>query len=201
MTVRNSRVAASPPAGFVSMRTHLLPPHPHNATVPRPASKPNEGETDLHAHDNPPHAGRLILAASLAIATPATAAAPNFVVAWAASAQGPYPVGNATAQPELRFAFPDATKGATDQSFRLIIRPDIWGKQARIRLSNAFGTKPVTFDAVYIGLQQSGSAILSPAPTAPSPLAPKPRSPSPPEPPPSATPSRCPSSETPTTKC
>jgi lysophospholipase L1-like esterase len=105
--------------------------------------------------------GCFILAASLAIATPGTAAASNFVVAWAASAQGPYPVGNATAQPELRFAFPDATKGATDQSFRLIIRPDIWGKQARIRLSNAFGTKLVTFDAVYIGLQQSGSAILS----------------------------------------
>jgi hypothetical protein len=96
----------------------------------------------------------------VALATPTTAAPPNFVVAWTASAQGPYPIGNATAQPELRFAFPDAAKGATDQSFRLIVRPDIWGKQARLRLSNAFGTRPVTFDAVHIGLQQSGSAIL-----------------------------------------
>jgi lysophospholipase L1-like esterase len=102
----------------------------------------------------------LLLAAPLAFATSVAAAPPNFVVAWAASAQGPYPVGNATAQPELRFAFPDPAKGATDQSFRLIVRPDIWGKQARVRLSNAFGTKPVTFNAVHIGLQQSGSAVL-----------------------------------------
>jgi lysophospholipase L1-like esterase len=106
--------------------------------------------------------GNLLFAAALALATfsPATAAPPNFVVAWAASAQGPYPVGNATAQPELRFAFPDPEKGASDQSFRLIVRPDIWGKRARIRLSNAFGTKPVTFAAIHVGLQQSGSAIL-----------------------------------------
>jgi len=99
----------------------------------------------------------LIVAAPLA----AHAAPPNFVVAWAASAHGPYPVGNPTAQPELRFAFPDPAKGASDQSFRLIVRPDIWGKQARIRLSNAFGSRPVTFDTVDIGLQQSGSAVLA----------------------------------------
>jgi lysophospholipase L1-like esterase len=100
----------------------------------------------------------LVLAAVLA--TPAAAAPPNFVVAWAASAQGPYPIGNPTAQPELKFAFPDPAKGATDQTFRLIVRPDIWGTQARIRLSNAFGTRPVTFDVIAIGLQLSGSAIV-----------------------------------------
>lgn len=107
--------------------------------------------------------GTLLLAAPLVFTTlsPSQAAPPNFVVAWAASAQGPYPVGNPTAQPELRFAFPDPAKGASDQSFRLIVRPDIWGKQARIRLSNAFGSKPVTFDAVHVGLQQSGSAVLA----------------------------------------
>jgi len=107
--------------------------------------------------------GALMLAAPLGLTalSPANAAPANFVVAWAASVQGPYPVGNPTAQPELRFAFPDPAKGASDQTFRLVVRPDIWGKQARIRLSNAFGTKPVTFDAVHIGLQQSGSAILA----------------------------------------
>jgi len=86
---------------------------------------------------------------------------PHWVAAWAASAQGPYPVGNPTAQPELKFAFPDAARGAVDQSFRLIVRPDIWGKQARIRLSNVFGTQPVTFDGVFVALQNSGSAVLS----------------------------------------
>jgi lysophospholipase L1-like esterase len=152
---------------------------PPSATLPQTLPAHADPAHNNTAHNNPAHAiqGRisamiaptrrlprmLLLAAPLALAIlfPANAAAPNFVVAWAASVQGPYPVGNATAQPELRFAFPDPVKGASDQSFRLIVRPDIWGKQARIRLSNAFGTKPVTFDAVHIGLQQSGSAILS----------------------------------------
>jgi lysophospholipase L1-like esterase len=91
----------------------------------------------------------------------APAQSPHWVAAWAASAQGPYPVGNPSAQPELKFAFPDAARGAVDQSFRLIVRPDVWGKQARIRLSNAFGTQPVTFDGVYVALQNSGSAVLA----------------------------------------
>lgn len=85
---------------------------------------------------------------------------PTWVAAWTASAHGPYPVGNATAQPELKLAFPSEMRGAVNQSFRMIVRPDIWGGQARVRLSNAFGTKPVTFDGIYVGLQTSGSAVL-----------------------------------------
>jgi lysophospholipase L1-like esterase len=84
----------------------------------------------------------------------------TWVVAWAASAQGPYPVGNPSAQPDLRFAFPAPENGATEQSLRMIVRPDIWGTTARIRLSNAFGTRPVQFDDVYLGLQASGSALV-----------------------------------------
>ena len=42
---------------------------------------------------------------------------------------------------------------------RLMIRPSIWGPQMRLRLSNALGTKPVTFDGVHVGLQRSGSVI------------------------------------------
>ena len=75
------------------------------------------------------------------------------MVSWTGSVQGPYPVGNPSAQPDQKFAFPDPATGARDQTFRLIVRPDLWGRQARIRLSNAFGTKPVTFDGVYVGLQ------------------------------------------------
>ena len=41
-----------------------------------------------------------------------------------------------------------------------MVRPDLWGRQARIRLSNAFGKKPVTFDGVYVGLQSSSAALL-----------------------------------------
>ena len=101
-----------------------------------------------------------ITLAVLAVSCAAPAAADGFVASWAASAHGPYPVGNPTAQPELRFAFPSPERGARDQSFRMIVRPDIWGREARIRLSNAFGTRPVTFDGAFVGLQESGSAIV-----------------------------------------
>jgi lysophospholipase L1-like esterase len=84
----------------------------------------------------------------------------RWIASWTGSAQGPYPVGNPTAQPELKFAFPVPEQGARDQSFRLIVRPDAWGSQTRIRLSNVFGTKPVTFDDVFVGLQESGSEIV-----------------------------------------
>jgi len=84
----------------------------------------------------------------------------KWVVSWTASAQGPYPVGNPSAQPDQRFAFPSPQAGASDQTFRLIVRPDIWGRQARLRLTNAFGTRPVTFDGAFVGLQLGGAALV-----------------------------------------
>ena len=90
----------------------------------------------------------------------AAQSARKWVTAWAASPQGPYPSGNAMLQPDLRRVFPAPETGARDQSFRLITGPDIWGQEARIRLSNAFGTKPVTFDGVYVGLQLDSSAVV-----------------------------------------
>jgi lysophospholipase L1-like esterase len=92
---------------------------------------------------------------------PAMAAeGPAWVVAWTGAAQGPYPSGNATAQPDLSFAFPSAERGAVNQSFRLIVRPDVWGRQARFRLSNVYGSAPVTFVDMHLGLQTSGAAVL-----------------------------------------
>src|SRR5216684_9049636 len=88
------------------------------------------------------------------------AGAQQWVASWTASAHGPYPIGNPTAQPELKFAFPSAQQGARNQTFRLIVKPDVWGPQTRIRLSNAFGTQPVTFNDTFVGLQESGSAVL-----------------------------------------
>lgn len=84
----------------------------------------------------------------------------KWVTAWTGSVQGPYPSGNPLAQPNLSFVFPTPEIGAKDQSFRMIVRPDIWGSQARLRLSNALGTKPVTFDGVYAGLQMSGASLM-----------------------------------------
>jgi hypothetical protein len=104
-----------------------------------------------------------IVVASLLVASLQSASAKdneNWVVSWTGSVQGPYPVGNPSAQPDQKFAFPDPAAGARDQTFRLIVRPDLWGRQARIRLSNAFGTRPVTFDGVCAGLQLASAALL-----------------------------------------
>ena len=104
----------------------------------------------------------LIMALMTMINSPADAQiTEKWVTSWAGSVQGPYPTGNPSAQPDLRFTFPAAETGARDQSFRLIVRPDLWGRQVRLRLSNALGTKPVTFDSVHVGLQQ-GAATLVP---------------------------------------
>jgi lysophospholipase L1-like esterase len=104
-----------------------------------------------------------LIIASLFVASSQAASArndENWVVSWTGSVQGPYPTGNPSAQPDQKFAFPDPSTGARDQTFRLMVRPDLWGRQARIRLSNAFGTKPVTFDGVYAGLQWGSAALV-----------------------------------------
>ena len=104
---------------------------------------------------------RAIGVAALVVGMAGPASADRWVASWTGSAQGPYPVGNPTAQPEMKFAFPVPERGADNQTFRLTVRPDVWGKQARIRLSNAFGTKPVIFGDVFGGLQESGSAVVA----------------------------------------
>lgn len=85
----------------------------------------------------------------------------KWAASWAASAHGPYPSGNPSAQPILDYAIESPQSGANDQSFRLIIRPDLWGKRGRLRFSNAFGTQPVTFDNIFIGLQSYAGNIAS----------------------------------------
>jgi lysophospholipase L1-like esterase len=85
----------------------------------------------------------------------------KWVASWAASAHGPYPSGNASAQPVLDYAIESASPGAVDQTFRLIVRPDLWGGRARLRFSNAFGTGPVVFDDVFVGLQGRGGSVVA----------------------------------------
>ena len=104
---------------------------------------------------------RTLLLLALAMTLAAPAHAQKWVTSWAASVQGPYPVGNPTAQPDLRFALPSQETGAKDQTFRLVIKPELWGRTVRLRFSNAFGQKPVTFDGAYVGLQASGAALMA----------------------------------------
>lgn len=101
------------------------------------------------------------LACCAAVSTTALAQGQKWVASWAASAHGPYPSGNPSAQPSLQFAIESAETGAVDQTFRLIIRPDLWGSRGRLRFSNAFGARAVTFDNVFIGLQSSAGHLAS----------------------------------------
>lgn len=81
----------------------------------------------------------------------------KWVTSWAGSAQGPYPSGSVVAQPDLEFAFPDKT--GNDQTFRLIVHPSLLSSTTRIRFTNVFGSQPITFDSVRVGLQKSGATL------------------------------------------
>jgi len=85
----------------------------------------------------------------------------KWVTSWIASAQGPYPTGNPSAQPNMSAVFPVAANGANNQSFRMMVKPELWGNQTRIRLSNVFGTQPVTFSDVYVGLQLGSAELVA----------------------------------------
>ena len=84
----------------------------------------------------------------------------KWVASWTASAHGPYPSGNASAQPVLDFAFESPEIGATDQTLRLVIKPDLWGRVIRLRFANTFGTRPITFDDVFVGLQSTAANLV-----------------------------------------
>ena len=66
------------------------------------------------------------------------------------------------AQPDLSFALPTGdVDGATNQTFRLIVKPDLWAKTIRLRFSNTFGNRPVTLGAVKVGIQSAGGNLLA----------------------------------------
>jgi len=120
---------------------------------------------------------RSILSAALATlplgvlptASPARAAGSSagngrkWTASWATAIQGAFvaptaPQGPAVSayipQPDLSFALPNATtEGARDQTMRMIVKPDLWGETVRVRFSNLFGTRPVTFGAASVALQ------------------------------------------------
>lgn len=105
----------------------------------------------------------VLVAVALLACAATPARAQRWVTAWAGAAQGPYPLGNAAAQPEMRFALPPGPDGriqAHDQTFRLIVKPQIWGRAARLRFSNAFGSAPLAIDGVFLGLQSEGATLM-----------------------------------------
>ena len=60
----------------------------------------------------------------------------------------------------LNFAIPNpTTDGANEQTFRMIVKPDLWGRTIRLKFSNAYGTQPVTLGRVTVGLQTYGANV------------------------------------------
>jgi len=107
-------------------------------------------------------AARALSACLLAVvmaAPVAATAATKWVTSWAASPQGPYPSASPVAQPTLTTVFPN--NAASDQTFRLIVRPDLWTSRTRIHFTNLFGTQPLTIDGIYVGLQETGATVVA----------------------------------------
>ncbi|UUN30966.1 SGNH/GDSL hydrolase family protein [Streptomyces sp. FIT100] len=48
----------------------------------------------------------------------------------------------------------------SDRSYRLIVRTSAAGTGVRIRLSNAFGDRPLTFGSAYAGIRKEGAALV-----------------------------------------
>jgi lysophospholipase L1-like esterase len=111
----------------------------------------------------------LALASILAIAPSAAAQTPGlkgWITSWATSTQDPLPAGFALGNPPAnspQWAQMFPGNQASNQTFRLIIRPQAGGDQVRLRFSNLMGNKPVTFDKLSIAQRVEGKAINVPS--------------------------------------
>ncbi|WP_100501726.1 SGNH/GDSL hydrolase family protein [Geodermatophilus chilensis] len=105
------------------------------------------------------------------VATHQDSGAEPWVAAWTTAPQGVYPLGYPVGQPGplgevapgtevplLEYAFPD--EQAQDQTMRMVVHPGIGGDEWRVKLSNRFGTQPVTFGRATAALQQSGATVV-----------------------------------------
>lgn len=84
----------------------------------------------------------------------------DWIAVWAASPQGPYPAGNPSAQPDLSPVLPDPRRGAVDQSFRMMVRPSVWGRAVRVRFTNVFGQRAVALSHLRLALDGGGGGVL-----------------------------------------
>ena len=86
----------------------------------------------------------------------------KWVATWTTAPQN---IWKGSAAPALvNFAFPftaPAVPQATNQTLRMIVKPDLWGDTMRVRLSNTWGAGPVTFGRVTLGLQSFSGATVA----------------------------------------
>lgn len=82
----------------------------------------------------------------------------KWAASWTAAMQGPAPAGVPSAQPDMSLALPNDQ--ARDQTFRMVIKPDLWGPTGRLRFSNAFGDRPIAIADAHVGLHLSSGAVM-----------------------------------------
>ncbi|HET9975062.1 MAG TPA: SGNH/GDSL hydrolase family protein [Streptosporangiaceae bacterium] len=98
-------------------------------------------------------AGVLAIPAGSAAASGTHHGASKWAATWTASAMAATPAS---------LAAPDdfSSAGFTHQTIRDIVWTSVGGQAARIHLSNRFGTRPVTFNQVDVGISAGGAAIV-----------------------------------------
>ena len=98
-------------------------------------------------------AGVLSLPAASARTDGGHGAAGRWVSTWAASPMAATPPGV--------YAGDLSSQGFTDQTIRDIVWTSAGGNAARVRLSNTFGTRAVTFDQVDAGISAGGASVAA----------------------------------------
>lgn len=116
-----------------------------------------------------------VFAAATMFTTAEASAADNWAATWTAaqqgafsgptapaglSAPGEFQAGTYFPQPDaIRFALPGSA--ASDQTFRMIVRPDLWGDTIRVRFSNVFGKEPLTIGSADVALQEYSATTIA----------------------------------------
>ncbi|MGR8007214.1 SGNH/GDSL hydrolase family protein [Streptomyces hypolithicus] len=112
---------------------------------------------NTHSSRGHRHTLRALTAAAAALAAVLTAGPPS--VAGPAPGRAPEPGGTsvvtwAAATDRL------AASGADERTYRLVVHTSAGGSWLRIRLSNAFGDRPVTFGRAHVGLRAAGASVV-----------------------------------------
>ncbi|MFF7475265.1 GDSL-type esterase/lipase family protein [Streptomyces sp. NPDC008092] len=107
-----------------------------------PVGQPSAQPSAQSAARSTPSSARSAQPSSRSARPPAgsVAAARHDVVTWGASAD-------------------QLGQGTADRGYRLVVHTSAAGSDLRVRLSNAFGDRPLTLDSVYAGLQSQGAAL------------------------------------------
>jgi len=97
---------------------------------------------------------------------------PRWTASWTTALAGPFheaqfppptsPLFTMTARQlgmVSEFALPNDE--ASDQTFRVIIKPDVWGETIRLRFSNYFGSHDLSLGAANVGLQEFAGHLLT----------------------------------------